>query len=69
MRPRYTEKEHSFWRSLVLPQEEPRRLTQWHGKGYRWFRSPNVVPIEQWRRNPAGHPQHSIPAGKVGRRG
>ena len=22
----------------------------WEGKGYRWFRSPNILPIEQWRR-------------------
>ena len=37
-----------FWRKLVLPQED--KSTPWDGKGYRWFRSPNVVPIEQWRR-------------------
>ena len=40
----------TFWRKLVLPQEERMRLgIHWHG-GYRWFRSPNVIPIEQWRR-------------------
>ena len=32
--------EHAFWRKLVLPQED--RRTPWEGKGYRWFRSPNV---------------------------
>ena len=48
---KYTEKEHAFWRSLVLPQEEFHRLTTWQGKGYRWFQSPNVVPIEQWERS------------------
>jgi hypothetical protein len=40
--------EHAFWRKRVLPQEEGR--TPWEGKGYRWFKSPNVIPIEQWRR-------------------
>jgi hypothetical protein len=40
--------EHAFWRKLILPQED--RDTLWEGKGYRWFRSPNVIPIEQWRR-------------------
>jgi hypothetical protein len=40
--------EHAFWRKLILPQEE--RRTPWEGKGYRWFKSPNVIPIEQWRR-------------------
>jgi hypothetical protein len=42
--------EHAFWRKLVLPEEDRRRLGMvWKG-GYRWFRSPNVIPIEQWRR-------------------
>jgi hypothetical protein len=42
--------EHAFWRRLVLPEEDRRQLGMvWKG-GYRWFRSPNVVPIEQWRR-------------------
>jgi hypothetical protein len=46
------EKEGSFWRRLVLPEEDKRQLglPLWDGIGYRWFRSPNVVPIEQWRR-------------------
>jgi hypothetical protein len=43
-------KEDTFWRKMVLPQEERMRLgIPWHG-GYRWFRSPNVIPIEQARR-------------------
>ena len=40
--------ENAFWQKLILPQEE--RSTPWEGKGYRWFRSPNVVPLEQWRK-------------------
>ena len=43
-----SEPNHAFWRKLILPEEE--RDLLWDGKGYRWFRSPNVVPIEQWRR-------------------
>jgi hypothetical protein len=47
---RQTEDEDTFWRKLVLPQEERMRLgIPWHG-GYRWFRSENVIPIEQARR-------------------
>ncbi len=42
------EDEDAFWRKLVLPQEERIRLgIPWQG-GYRWFRSPNVIPIERW---------------------
>jgi hypothetical protein len=44
--------EGAFWRKLILPQED--RETPWEGKGYRWFRSPNIVPIEQWRRQDEG---------------
>jgi len=45
-----TSKEDTFWRRMVLPQEERMALgIRYHG-GYRWFRSPNVVPIEQARR-------------------
>jgi hypothetical protein len=44
------EDEDTFWRKLVLPQEERMRLgIPWNG-GYRWFRSPNVVCLQQWRR-------------------
>jgi hypothetical protein len=46
------DEEDAFWQRLILPEEDRRRLfpeTAWSG-GYRWFRSPNVVPIEQWRR-------------------
>jgi hypothetical protein len=50
---RRIENEDTFWRKLVLPQEERMRLgIPWHG-GYRWFRLPNIIPIEQWRRKRA----------------
>jgi hypothetical protein len=45
--------EDAFWRKLTLPQED--RLAaglSWKG-GYRWFRSANVIPIEQHRRRKA----------------
>jgi hypothetical protein len=48
MASKISDEEHAFWRALTLPQEE--RYHPWDGIGYRWFRSPNVVPIEQWRR-------------------
>jgi hypothetical protein len=39
-----------FWRKLILPEEDRRRLfPTMTTTGYRWFRSPNVIPIEQWR--------------------
>jgi hypothetical protein len=43
--------DEEFMRSLIRPEEDRRRLypdVAWQG-GYRWFRSENVVPIEQWR--------------------
>jgi hypothetical protein len=43
--------EDALWRKLVL-EDRMRLGIPWHG-GYRWFRSPNVVPIEQWRRKQA----------------
>jgi hypothetical protein len=45
--------DEAFLRRLVLPEEDRRRLypatRPWTG-GYRWFRSENVIPIEQARR-------------------
>jgi hypothetical protein len=43
----------AFMRSLIRPEEDRRRLypgVAWEG-GFRWFRSPNVVPLEQWRKS------------------
>ena len=47
---RYSEEDEIFWQRLVRPQEERARLTEWKGRGYRWFRSENVVCIEHYRR-------------------
>ena len=41
--------DEAFMRSLIRPEEDRRRLyptVPWEG-GFRWFRSPNVVPIER----------------------
>jgi hypothetical protein len=41
----------TFLRKVVPPEEERRQYTSapWSG-GYRWFRSENVIPLEQQRR-------------------
>jgi hypothetical protein len=41
----------AFWRRLVLPEEDRRCLSYpspWNGS-YRWFRSPNVVDLWDYR--------------------
>ena len=43
--------DEAFMRSLIRPEEDRRRrypTIPWEG-GFRWFRSPNVVPIERYR--------------------
>jgi hypothetical protein len=44
------EEDEAFLRRIIFPEEDRNLFTStpWRG-GYRWFRSPNVVPIEQWR--------------------
>jgi len=48
---RYNAKDEAFLRQVVFPEEDRRLFTTvpWSG-GFRWFRSPNIVPIERWRR-------------------
>jgi hypothetical protein len=43
--------EHSFARSITLPEEDCAKYTsaRWEG-GYRWFRSLNIVCLEKARR-------------------
>ena len=42
--------DENFLRRLVLPEEDRSRYgIPWSG-GYRWFRSPNVICFEQYRR-------------------
>jgi hypothetical protein len=48
---RYAESDEAFYRRLILPEEQRRLLTtaKWDGS-FRWFRSPNVIPFEKYRR-------------------
>ena len=43
--------DEDFLREWTLPEEDRAKFTTlpWAGE-YRWFRSPNVVCLEQWRR-------------------
>jgi hypothetical protein len=48
---RDTDTDEAFLRQVVLSEEDRLRLhptVPWTG-GFRWFRSPNIIPIEQWR--------------------
>jgi hypothetical protein len=45
------EDDETFMRRITFAEEDRHRFTStpWRG-GFRWFRSPNVVPLEQRRR-------------------
>lgn len=48
---RYDKSFEEFHRQFTLPQEDRMQHTDSpHAGGYRWFKSPNVVPIEYYRR-------------------
>jgi hypothetical protein len=48
---RYNAKDEAFLQQVVIPEEDRRLFTTApRSGGFRWFRSPNVVPIEHWRR-------------------
>ena len=45
------DEDDAFLQQLILSEEDRQRrhpTTRWTG-GYRWFRSPNVVPLEKYR--------------------
>jgi hypothetical protein len=45
------EEDEALMRSLTRCEEDRRRLypdIAWNG-GYRWFRSPNVIPLERYK--------------------
>ena len=48
---RANQTDEDFLRGLTFPEEDRHLYTTapWQG-GFRWFKSPNVVPLEQWRR-------------------
>jgi hypothetical protein len=47
-----------FWRQIVPPEEDRPLFTTapWRGE-YRWFKSPNVVALEHYRRRPSFEPK------------
>jgi hypothetical protein len=45
---RLEDKESAFWQRLTLPVEE-KSTWWWWDRSYRWFRSPNVIPLERYR--------------------
>jgi hypothetical protein len=49
-----SEEDKAFFRQLVIPEEDRFKYMSrpWAGE-YRWFRSPNVVCLEHYRRRPA----------------
>lgn len=44
------ESDEAFLRSMTFPEEDRRMFTAapWSG-GFRWFRSPNVIPLERYK--------------------
>jgi hypothetical protein len=50
---RLVREDDQFWQALVPPEEDRAEYTTapWTG-GYRWFRSPNVICLERYRREP-----------------
>jgi hypothetical protein len=63
---RYDE-QHAFAREIILPEEDRRLLfptIPWTG-GYRWFRSPNIVCLEKYRRlRRQGGGRQMLPTGR-----
>lgn len=49
-----------FFRALIFPEEDRALFTtaKWSG-GHRWFRSPNVVCIEHYRRPSQARSDHA----------
>jgi hypothetical protein len=50
----------ALMQAITFPEEDRQLFTAagWHGE-YRWFRSPNVVPMEQWRtKQKPNQPEH-----------
>jgi len=47
--------QEEWWRSWIPPEEDRTKYTSqpWRPGERRWFRSPNVVDLEIWRRRKA----------------
>jgi hypothetical protein len=52
------EEDEAFLRRIIFPEEDRHLFTAtpWRGE-YRWFRSPNVVPIEKYRCRKEANPE------------
>ena len=47
---RFNDEDEAFLRRFTVPEEDRRLYTSTpRSGGYRWFRSPNVIPIERER--------------------
>ena len=55
--------DEAFLRNLVIPEEDRfKYMTKpWSGE-YRWFRSPNIVCLEHYRRPPPKPAKDTAPA-------
>jgi hypothetical protein len=48
---RFNDEDEAFLRRFTVPEEDRRLYTSTpRSGGYRWFRSPNIIPIERERR-------------------
>jgi hypothetical protein len=60
---RYSAEDEQFFRSMMFPEEERSNFTsaKWDGS-FRWFRAPNVICLEHYRRQPAAPIPRTKPA-------
>jgi hypothetical protein len=51
------DEDEAFLKRVTFCEEDRLRITAtpWSG-GFRWFKSPNVIPIEQWRKRHNSRP-------------
>jgi hypothetical protein len=54
------QQDDAFLREWTIPEEDRHKYTSlpWAGE-FRWFRSPNVICLEKYRRQPDREPQRS----------
>jgi hypothetical protein len=51
LNPSYTGEAEAFWRSVTFPADDLARfIAAIPVGGFRWFRAPNVTPIEKYQR-------------------
>lgn len=54
------EREDAFWQKLILPEEDRLANGVVYRGGYRWFRSPHIIPIERYRRRKRRNQSRSV---------